>query len=640
MQFFPFLNADATSSGLESLFQGGGASPRDDGRHERFAALLDGELAAVRDAVPGRQQAVRSMWDKARSGAQALASGRLLPGGPDFGSGATGATGARGQRSRAVESLAALVSGAGPVSGVRELSGLRMTREDFLGLRDGLKAYGLSSDDLRALDERISSQAGLTWGQFLGALSQKMVELGREFPGLALSDAQSRDMLTLFQKLGFTSARAGELLSTLENGGTATVWEAIGAKLAAMPEGATVELTGSELATLGKVMRLSDGGQGRLAALLGGADSARLNSGQLSTVMTMLRAEVAADKQVDADANQALRNLVNQGLTAAADRAGLAAQAGNRADNDARNRRVLAQESRRRRAEQADGSATDASGDEGVAARILAADPNVARARAAQGEPQGDAAREGRAGQDGREGRYLADGALRRGASAQGEGSGGKGDAKAGGDAAEAAWGRMWDKVRTDDAPRTFAQDTALAAARLADAHAAIQTGGREALAGMDRELAARALRQVESGLLRTLNQNQKQLVLRLDPPELGKLSMVLTAKDGEVSATFRAETREARALLSEQMAQLRSQLEQQGIRVGRMEVQTQLSGEQNSGQWLFAGDHNQAREREESARRQGLLRQLRGQDGDMAQEMQNEPHTARIARQGLDIIA
>jgi len=198
----------------------------------------------------------------------------------------------------------------------------------------------------------------------------------------------------------------------------------------------------------------------------------------------------------------------------------------------------------------------------------------------------------------------------------------------------------MWDKVRTDDAARTFAQDTALAAARLADAHAAIQTGGREALAGMDRELAARALRQVESGLLRTLNQNQKQLVLRLDPPELGKLSMVLTAKDGEVSATFRAETREARALLSEQMAQLRSQLEQQGIRVGRMEVQTQLSGEQNSGQWLFAGDHNQAREREESARRQGLLRQLRGQDGDMAQEMHNEPHTARIARQGLDIIA
>ncbi len=67
----------------------------------------------------------------------------------------------------------------------------------------------------------------------------------------------------------------------------------------------------------------------------------------------------------------------------------------------------------------------------------------------------------------------------------------------------------------------------------------AIQTGGREALAGMDRELAARALRQVESGLLRTLGQNQKQLVLRLDPPELGKLSMILSVRDGEVSATF-----------------------------------------------------------------------------------------------------
>jgi flagellar hook-length control protein FliK len=92
--------------------------------------------------------------------------------------------------------------------------------------------------------------------------------------------------------------------------------------------------------------------------------------------------------------------------------------------------------------------------------------------------------------------------------------------------------------------------------------------------------------------------------------------------------------------MLSEQMSQLRSQLEQQGIRVGRMEVQTQLAGDQNSGQWLSAGDHNQAREREESARRQGMLRQLRGQDEDVAQEMHNEPQTARIARQGLDLIA
>jgi flagellar hook-length control protein FliK len=301
MQFFPFVNTDTTSSSLEGLFQGNGSSSRpglfdshDDTRRAQFAALLDDELAAVRDDVAGREEAVRTMWDKARSGAQALASGRLVPGGPDFGEEAVSS---RRTRSKTATTLSTMISGSGPVSGARELSELQMTREDFLALRDGLKAYGLSRADIQALEERISSGSGLSWGQFLGSLSQKMVESGREFSSLNLSDAESRDMLTLFQKLGMTAARSNELLGTLQNGGTATVWLAIRSRLGELPEGSTVELTSSELATLGKVMRLSDGGQGRLAALLGGADSAELTSRQLGVVMTMLRAEVAADRR-------------------------------------------------------------------------------------------------------------------------------------------------------------------------------------------------------------------------------------------------------------------------------------------------------------------------------------------------------
>ncbi|WP_028586213.1 flagellar hook-length control protein FliK [Desulfocurvus vexinensis] len=667
MQFFPFLNTDAVSSGLDANALGRGASSRLDSLGEdaraQFASLLDDELAAVQDDVPGREEAVRSMWAKARSGVQALASERLLHN--DFATRARTAAAAQGASSRNASGvdLGALISGRGAVSGVGELSGLRMTREDLLALQDGLKAYGLSKADVQALDERISSQGGLSWGQFLATLSQKMTELGREFAPLALSGAESRDMLTLFQKIGFTAARSRELLSTLEGGGTATVWEAIRSQLAQLPEGATVGLERSELATLGKVMKLSESGQARLTALLGEASGAELTPGQLSTVMTVLRAEVAADRQVDADVNQALRALVAKGLTDAAERAGLARQAGNRPGNDERNQRVLAQEGRRQRSEEAQGRAADQTGEQGAAERILEADPNAARARRAAQAPaaqaaQGEAAREpreategregrGASGREGQDGRYLADGALRRGASAQGEGAaGGKSDGKSdgkSGDGADAAWRQMWDKVRAEDGARAAqarVDEASVAAARLADVAGLTQATGRDALAGLDRELAARAMRQVESGLLRTLGQNQKQLVLRLDPPELGKLSMVLTVRDGEVSAMFRAETREAQTMLSEQMSQLRTQLEQQGIRVGRMEVQTQLSGDQNPGQWLSAGDHNQAREREEAARRQGLLRQMRGQDQDVAQEMHNEPHTARIARQGLDIIA
>ncbi len=671
MQFFPFMSSDSalgaafgSSSGVATSARSAaaGAGRTVSSARDHFANVLQGALDLGTEGTAGERQAVLGMWDKAQGGLSSFArSGGLREAGARLAAMDERVTKASRQGAAGgtfnLRALAAR-SGGGALSGIKELSELKMTREDLLALKDGLRTYGLTRADVDALDERIASQAGMSWGQFMAALSEKMVSMGREASAVQLTEVETRDLQSLFQKIGFTAGASDKLLSQLQAGKTATVWQAVSDKLATMPEGQTVELAASELATLGKVMKLSESGQARLAALFAGADSATVSARQLTTAMTVLKAEVASDKEVDATSNQALRELVGQALTAAAERAGLSRQADGKPDNSERNQKVLAEHSRRERArEAATGETGDGDEPRGHAERVLEADPNGAAHRAARSAQSKDAGES--AGFKG-QGQGAGDGAGAEGES-KGDGSGrflgrdlgNRAEARAeamkaeGAKATEteAAWKEMWDKIRVERGAADRSAESRQAENRLAAAAVAAAPADKaaQAVSRLDGELTARALRQVESGILKTMGQGRSQLVLRLDPPDLGKLQMVLSVKDGEVSATFRAETHDAHKLISEQLAHLKTQLEQQGIKVGKMEVQTQLSGEQNGNQWLGAGNHNQAQEQENLARRGSLLRILRGDgDGDdaLARELLNEPRTARIAREGLDIIA
>jgi len=677
MQFFPFMSSGAAIGakqftaakagvGQDAKAAAGAVSARfgsaHDAARERFAKLLDGELAPTPEDASGHKKVVLSMWNKAHGGLNAfakdgvlemdatLAGARKASVKSKIAKTAKDAKSAQGAQGGTFNLRALLArSGSGPASGVKELSELKMTREDLLALQDGLRAYGLSRADVAALDERIAGEGGLSWGQFMATLSDKMVTMGREFSPVVLSEAENRDMQCLLQKIGFTPAQSDKLLSKLRSGGTASAWDSISAKLTELPSDSNITLDRSELETLGKVVKLSESGQARLTALLSGADSAVITPKQMSTVMTVLRAEVAADKAVDTDSNQALRELVGKALTAASERADLSRQADNKPDNSVRNQKVLAEESRREQTRE-DAPKGEVEAEKGHAERILEADPNRPALRRAFAEGKGAAAEAGEDGQGGKNsgkggyekgeggesGRYM-DRGLNRHGGAQGETAS---DGKSAQSESEAAWKEMWGKVRVEGHRSASAEETRQAEVRLAAVPGPSERASLQASTRLEPELAARALRQVESGILKNMGQGRTQLVLRLDPPDLGKLNMVLSVKDGEVSAVFRAETSDAQRVISEQLSQLKQHLEQQGIRVGKMEVQTQLQGEQNGNQWHGAGSHNQAQERENFARRGGLLRLLRGDAPDVAQEMQNESAAARIAREGLDIIA
>ena len=157
--------------------------------------------------------------------------------------------------------------------------------------------------------------------------------------------------------------------------------------------------------------------------------------------------------------------------------------------------------------------------------------------------------------------------------------------------------------------------------------------------------LAARMFSQIEQGVFSALRNGTSKLELTLNPLELGTVNVLLTTKNGEVSALLRPERAETTAALLQQMDSLRAELEQQGLKVAKVEVQTQLKDEQNM-QWQGMDQHNSSQEQSERLRDLERLRMLgrigqedNGAEISLARNLHNNSMTAGIISR-LDIIA
>lgn len=84
-------------------------------------------------------------------------------------------------------------------------------------------------------------------------------------------------------------------------------------------------------------------------------------------------------------------------------------------------------------------------------------------------------------------------------------------------------------------------------------------------------------------GLQSALQQPGGTVTLRLTPPELGTVRIQLQLSSGSVSASFHAEGASARSMLTQQLSQLRTALESQGLNVERLNVQPMQQTNQSS---------------------------------------------------------
>lgn len=206
--------------------------------------------------------------------------------------------------------------------------------------------------------------------------------------------------------------------------------------------------------------------------------------------------------------------------------------------------------------------------------------------------------------------------------------------------------------TETKSAPRATASASAASplsggifAAAPQGADYAAQTGKAR---NLPTTLPSQAMEQIEQAILSSSRNGMQRLEVKLNPVELGAMTVALsTSRQGEVSAVIRPEKEETAALINQQVDQIRAELENQGFKVDKVEVQTQLA-DQGGQNWQGAQQHNATRD---LAERASILEQLRtlsrlGSDSEssLARGMQdmsgNGREAANISARGLHLVA
>ena len=213
----------------------------------------------------------------------------------------------------------------------------------------------------------------------------------------------------------------------------------------------------------------------------------------------------------------------------------------------------------------------------------------------------------------------------------------------------KSAWGDLLGKVDTQSAAvAARGSTTAYAAAQaMQAAHTAQNTTDVQdpsAVAPIGRQVA----QQVEQGMLSTVKGGGTRLDLQLNPQELGSITVSLSVRNGEVSAVIRSEKSETNDMISRQVDAIRMNLEQQGLKVDKLEVRQETQQEQNSASWQDFNQHNSRQE--EDARREELSRlknlaTVRNSSSNMNTSTLEQPvhslgNTARYTTSNLNVVA
>ncbi|WP_232088718.1 MULTISPECIES: flagellar hook-length control protein FliK [Desulfovibrio] len=205
----------------------------------------------------------------------------------------------------------------------------------------------------------------------------------------------------------------------------------------------------------------------------------------------------------------------------------------------------------------------------------------------------------------------------------------------------DASWGEMTRKV---EAQPLFRQDNQAAAAVLQTPDV-VNQASPEVLrpAHIPRYVA----QQVEQGLLSSFRNGTTRLDLQLHPQELGAITLSLSLRNGEVSATIRSEKTETAEMVTRQLEAIRTNLEQQGLKVDKVEVQLNAR-QQDENAWQNLNQHNSRQE--EDARREELSRlknlstmrntKINSEETTLEQPVHSHTHAARYATRSLHVVA
>jgi Flagellar hook-length control protein len=477
-----------------------------------------------------------------------------------------------------------------------------VSRQSFEESKPLLLKAGLSEKEITDLSARV--QAGtLTWGQLVQTIGTHTTGAKKS---VSLSADDSANLQTMFQKLGFSSDDSASMVKSVSKGDGLKVLSSIQAKLNSTAADSTPGLNQGELATFFKVLNLP------------------------GTTADALTQKLAGDKATVADMATALaaigQTMQEQRAKSTANDTEVAKGLAKIMDKDvAKNTR--------------DTSGTTASTSGGqVRYDLKTKDKNDTswydEHEQNQQKASDDAWRnfnskvrtDDSATQQSVSGTAGATTATQA-ASAAGTSTGSTASALA--------------STQAGTAGKSGSLDAALtrAAQSLATPQAKADTA--QQTTAFENVTAPKVLDQVTQAMLKDLGQGRKQLTVELTPENLGKVQVMLQVKGKEVSAVISAEDSSTAAMLNSNMEGLKKSLEDKGLTVQNMEVQTGLASRQDQQASFNADQHNQqAQEQQDMSRIFSQLRAMRSDTGSGALDMQNANMQAILADQGLHIIA
>lgn len=545
-----------------------------------------------------------------------------------------------------------------------DLQKLKVTQEDFSELEGPLKEHGFSQKEIDELAEKMNSPEGLTWGKLVETMQEKIT--GKETVKNFSAD-EKLQLNSFFQKLGFSPKQSEKLIGSLERGEYKGVWEKVSSRIAALQRDESLSVSPDEISTLAKAMNLSPDGEKRLGDIFSKLGSSELDSSGVRDALLLIKGEIKDQISAENKSLKELREIAANVLLKAQKRAYGQEMADVRQDDAAR--KALQAEALGEDGETKDGNSVGKSIAQQTAEADTSVRPELKQALKDQsnqdskkavsdndsGKAMIDHSKTGKNEKDDLK-KALHDNV--QAASEKNADASEKGDAQSsladsgekGGQEQQSrqdkAWTEFWGKIGLDNAGKSslelkaeFKADGSLLGS---ETPKTIFSPKSSFQAPAARQASyARVAEQVQDGILKNMGQGVKQLTLRLNPENLGRLNLTLQVNNSEVKATLRADSHEAAQMIADRLPQIREHLEQQGLKVSKLEVQTSLPQDLGTS---FGGaqQHNEARERQDvMTRLRNAMRMLDGENAaaDIPDQLDGMAGYAK-AGNGLDIIA
>lgn len=495
------------------------------------------------------------------------------------------------------------------------------TKQELGELRQNLVNAGAPEESLSEFDKLAQQPDGATLGQVVSSLQGNT-----QAP--ALSEEERDAIKGLTDRIDPTGALGETVMGHLEKGESLEAWNAISRALHQLGPNTTVSLHKDEIATLSKALGISDAAMRKTLSAFGPYGALELTGADAQRLMNPIQHDLMSRKGGQEKLEAALDKTLRPILQKAKDRMESERKATAHSDRSAEQSKVMIERTVKTQANQtiegaAVGDARDALLKSGDLADQL---QNMLKDQAQNKAHPQDAAQQG------------VDQQLqqhRQGGMGMRDGKSHDGMPQSGKSKSDPLLGKI--DVRPSAVTATTFANPLQAATQQMHAGKTADT----------QQISRQAASQVEQAMLSALRDGTKRLELQLDPSDLGQLSLILTARNGEISATIRTERTETAEMMHRQLDIIRANLEQQGIKVDKLEVQTQLA-DNNQQQWQGLNQHNAQQEehaRREQMERLRILRTLRNSSDIsgkalLEQGVQLSMQSAGNAAQSLHIIA